>query len=59
MLFTYTQFFMNYIPQLLHASYGYDHGQVASLSASPLCLRASRCLSERELPVSPSPCVWI
>ena len=40
MLFTYTQFFMNYIPQLLHASYGYDHGQVASLSA-PLCLRFS------------------
>jgi len=31
MLFTYTQFFMNYIPQLLHASYGYDHGQAASL----------------------------
>jgi hypothetical protein len=40
MLFTYTQFFMNYIPQLLHASYGYDHGQVASLSA-PLSLRFS------------------
>ena len=39
-LFTYTQFFMNYIPQLLHASYGYDHGQVASLSA-PLSLRFS------------------
>ena len=30
-LFTYTQFFMNYIPQLLNAQYGYDHGDAASL----------------------------
>mmetsp|Transcript_46683 Transcript_46683/g.77237 ORF Transcript_46683/g.77237 Transcript_46683/m.77237 type:complete len:430 (-) Transcript_46683:330-1619(-) len=30
-LFTYTQFFMNYIPQLLHVSYGYSHGAAASL----------------------------
>ena len=31
LLFTYTQFFMNYIPQLLNVSYGYEHGQAASL----------------------------
>jgi len=30
-LFTYTQFFMNYIPQLLNVSYGYDHGTSATL----------------------------
>jgi len=29
-LFTYTQFFMNYIPQLLNADYGFDHGQAAT-----------------------------
>jgi len=29
--FTYTQFFMNYIPQLLHVSYGFDHGMAATL----------------------------
>jgi len=31
LLFTYTQFFMNYIPQLLNVSYGFDHGQAATL----------------------------
>jgi len=30
-LFTYTQFFMNYIPQLLHVAYGLDHGLSATL----------------------------
>ena len=30
-LFTYTQFFMNYMPQLLHAQYGYGHGGAASM----------------------------
>ena len=30
-LFTYTQFFMNYIPQLLKDSYGYDDGMAATL----------------------------
>ena len=29
--FTYTQFFMNYIPQLLNVSYGFDHGTAATL----------------------------
>ncbi len=29
--FTFTQFFMNYIPQLLHTSYGFDHGMAATL----------------------------
>lgn len=29
--FTFTQFFMNYIPQLLHVTYGYDHGMSATL----------------------------
>jgi MFS family permease len=29
-LFTYTQFFMNYIPQLLNVVYGYDHGAAAT-----------------------------
>ena len=29
--FTYTQFFMNYLPQLLHTSYGFDHGMAATL----------------------------
>jgi MFS family permease len=29
--FTFTQFFMNYIPQLLHVTYGYDHGMAATL----------------------------
>lgn len=29
--FTYTQFFMNYIPQLLNVAYGYDHGTAATL----------------------------
>ena len=29
--FTYTQFFMNYIPQLLHDAYGYDHGMASTL----------------------------
>ena len=29
--FTYTQFFMNYIPQLLVVNYGYSHGAAASL----------------------------
>ena len=31
MTFTYTQFFMNYIPQLLNVQYGYDHGMAATL----------------------------
>jgi len=30
LLFTYTQFFMNYLPQLFHAGYGYDHGSAAT-----------------------------
>ena len=30
-LFTYTQFFMNYIPQLLKDDYGYDDGAAATL----------------------------
>ena len=30
-LFTYTQFFMNYIPQLLNVQYGYDDGMAATL----------------------------
>ncbi len=30
-LFTYTQFFMNYLPQLLHSAYGFSHGSAASL----------------------------
>jgi len=30
-LFTYTQFFMNYIPQLFNTVYGYDHGMSATL----------------------------
>ena len=29
--FTFTQFFMNYIPQLLNQVYGYSHGAAASL----------------------------
>ena len=29
-IFTYTQFFMNYIPQLLHVEYGFDHGPAAT-----------------------------
>jgi len=28
--FTFTQFFMNYIPQLLNVEYGYDHGTAAT-----------------------------
>jgi len=31
-LFTYTQFFMNFMGQLLHSSYGYDHGAATSLA---------------------------
>ena len=30
-VFTFTQFFMNYIPQLLHVRYGYSHGAAASM----------------------------
>jgi len=29
-VFTYTQFFMNYVPQLFHDVYGYDHGAAAT-----------------------------
>ncbi|KAL1524476.1 hypothetical protein AB1Y20_019370 [Prymnesium parvum] len=31
-LFTYTQFFMNFVGPLLHSNYGFDHGDATSLA---------------------------
>ena len=47
-LFTYTQFFMNYIPQLLNVSYGYDHGMAATLGGVSQ-------VSCADMPCNPSP----